>query len=65
MKQSCGNYPEVYVYSNQEIEYYIHKGRVMRAEYIAGVLNRFGKSILSLFKGRRQTAARAGKPVRV
>lgn len=65
MKQSSGNYPEIKVYGNQEIEYYMHKARVMRAEYIAGVLNRFGKRILSFFKGGKQTAAQTGKPVRV
>ena len=65
MKQSSGNNPEIRIHGSQEIEYYMHKARVMRAEYIAGVLNRFGKRILSLFKSGKQTAAQAGKPVQV
>jgi hypothetical protein len=65
MKQSSGNYPEFGIHDNQEIEYYMHKARVMRAEYIAGALKRFGRGMLSLFKSGKRTAAQAGKPVRV
>lgn len=66
MIETSGNHPEISFYDNQEIEYYIHKARVMRALYIAAMFRRIGIRIMNLFKHTRHTPShRAGKPVRV
>jgi len=66
MKQSSENYPEISVYGNKEIEYYIHKGRQMRAEYLGNMVKGIGRAMVKFLRdGKRAPVRRSGPTVPV